>query len=406
VIKSITIIPLLVLLLTSCVNTTQKAEIIVLNNTDSTIKVEIYNTWSGDSIDNWNLQKGINKFTLPLEQLKGIYANGFPEKTIYIHPNTTLTFEKDELILDEINKEVNAHFIWSQQIITGESESIFHWHISKNKFKCLRDWKKFDSLLFKLIKNPEFRIADGALKSTYLNAYPAAYMLLDKVCQNDIVSLNGKMTYINAQLENAGTNELAKNNFLLHYLTPQKYSLRNDSIIILTEKYFPHLSDRIKSKYEILKSNAKLKTGNKFPDFISEGSSIKTEDLTRNYKYTIIDFWATWCIPCIKQMPQMNDYALRFKNEIQFVSLSVDNKKDYNKYKEITAEFSSIKHYWLSDTTTIRENLGIKGLPRMILLDNNGKIIDPNFPHLYDTISHLWIKSLAKKERPMVSENL
>jgi thiol-disulfide isomerase/thioredoxin len=402
VIKTITITILLVISLTSCVINTQNSEVIILNNTDSIIEADLYNTWSGETESKWKLQKGINKFSLNRNSLYGLYAKGYPEKTIYNHSNTSITFEKDELILDEINQEVNAHHIWSQQIITGESQSIFHW--KKNNLNCLSDWKTFDSLLFKSIEDSTFTVKKGALNSKNLTSYPAAYILIDKVLDNKFVSISKKMNHIHKKLTFSGIQSTTKNKFLRQYLTPQSLSLRNDSIIHYADKYFPEVAKIIKAKYQKLKASAKLKSGMNFPDFIHKGDLIKSTELVKNYEYTIIDFWATWCIPCIKQMPEMNDFAIQYKDNIQFVSLSVDNERDYEKWLNIASKYNAINHYWLSDTTTVRDDMGIKGLPRMILLDKEGKIIDPNFPHLYDPLAKLWINSLANMPLKKVAE--
>jgi thiol-disulfide isomerase/thioredoxin len=399
VIKSTTIALVLAIFMVSCVSTTNKQDIVILNNTNDIIEVDVYNTWSGKTIAKWILQKGINKTTLNKSNLYGFYAKGFPEKTFYAHNNTSITFQNEEVLLDTINQDINAHIIWSQQIITGESQSIFHWNENSLNLQSINDWKTFDSILYKITENPDYKIAKGALASKHLLSYPAAYPLIDNIFKNQEVSLNKKMQKLSIDLRESKINSEVQNKFLSHYLMPHKVNLRNDSIIDLTEKYFPPTYTLLKPIYDSLQANAIIKVGDLFPDFISEGETIKIQDLTKNYKYTLIDFWATWCIPCIKQMPHMNKYAIELDNEIQFVSLSVDNQKDYKKWTEIAQEYKSITHFWLSDTTDIRKNLGVKGLPRMILLDNKGNIVDPDFPHLYEPIAHEWIKSLARQKK-------
>ncbi|PLX20361.1 MAG: hypothetical protein C0599_09190 [Salinivirgaceae bacterium] len=403
-IKYFTITLLLVISLTSCVITTKNNEIIVLNNTENLIEVDIYNTWSGETETKWTIQKGINKFSLSGDNLYGLYAKGYPEKTLYTHPNVSLTFEPDELILDEINKEINAHYVWSQQIVTGESQSIFHWHKIADKLSCIKDWETFDSILYKFIEDPEFKIKSGVLNSQHLNSYPAAYVLIDKLCESNHISIKRRMEFIQGQLIKSGIPNATKNNFLNHYLLHQSLSLRNDSIIMLSNEYFPEVAKKLTVQYEKLQKDAKLYKGMQFPDFKSNQKIIKNQNLTEGYDYTLIDFWATWCIPCIKQMPEMNQYAIDLQDKIQFVSLSVDNERDLTKYHNISDKYNAINHYWLSDTTTIREELGIKGLPRMVLLNKEGKIIDPNFPHLYEPLAKLWIKSLANRPTEKVVE--
>jgi len=94
-------------------------------------------------------------------------------------------------------------------------------------------------------------------------------------------------------------------------------------------------------------------------------------------KITLLDFWASWCVPCRSAIPKLkNVYAKYKKNGFEIVSISTDNSKDAWQ-KALIKE----KMQWLNLLDNTDKNirlsnaLGIVSLPFYILLNNDGKII-------------------------------
>ena len=67
-----------------------------------------------------------------------------------------------------------------------------------------------------------------------------------------------------------------------------------------------------------------------------DGDSIKLSDITNQKKIYILNFWATWCPPCIKEIPDLIKLENRFKDDIKVIYVSVDNnpKKVIPKFKK------------------------------------------------------------------------
>ena len=109
-----------------------------------------------------------------------------------------------------------------------------------------------------------------------------------------------------------------------------------------------------------------------------KGGTTKLEDLRGKYVY--VDVWATWCGPCIAEIPSLKKVEQQFHGKnIEFVSISIDTKRDYEKWKKfvVTKELGGIQlvadNDWNSDFV---KAYGITGIPRFILIDPQGTIIN------------------------------
>jgi thiol-disulfide isomerase/thioredoxin len=127
-----------------------------------------------------------------------------------------------------------------------------------------------------------------------------------------------------------------------------------------------------------------------------KGGTTKLEDLRGKYVY--IDVWATWCGPCIAEIPHLKKLEEQFHGKnIEFVSISIDTKKDYEKWKKFVAtkELGGIQLFadndWNSDFV---QAYNITGIPRFILIDPDGNVVNsnadrPSFPTLAKTLDGL-----------------
>src|SRR5690606_31366780 len=57
------------------------------------------------------------------------------------------------------------------------------------------------------------------------------------------------------------------------------------------------------------------------------GEQVSLSDLKG--KYLFVDIWATWCRPCLQQLPAMKELEEKYRDQnIEFVSISIDNDRD------------------------------------------------------------------------------
>lgn len=128
-----------------------------------------------------------------------------------------------------------------------------------------------------------------------------------------------------------------------------------------------------------------LTKGNISPGFNYKnvkGGFVDLENLKGKNVY--IDVWATWCGPCKAEIPHLKKLEEEFHgNNIEFVSISVDEPKDEDKWEKMIADKELKGVQLLSDNgwkTDFVENYLIKGIPRFILLDDEGKIVTADAP--------------------------
>lgn len=143
---------------------------------------------------------------------------------------------------------------------------------------------------------------------------------------------------------------------------------------------------------------AKLK-GNPSPEFVYEnhkGGKTKLSELKGKYVY--VDVWATWCGPCRQEIPHLQKVEEQFHDKkIAFVSISIDTSKDHEKWKKFVTDKSlgGIQLFadkdWKSDFI---QAYGINSIPRFILIDPQGKVVDadakrPSDPALTEELQAL-----------------
>lgn len=143
---------------------------------------------------------------------------------------------------------------------------------------------------------------------------------------------------------------------------------------------------------------AALVPGNKFPDFDEKDVNGKPLSIA-NYKdkVVLVDFWATWCGPCVGELPNVLATYQKYHDqgfEIIGVSLDKDQSKltSFLKEKNVTWQQFFDGQYW---NNKLAVKYGIRSIPATYLLDGNGKIIakDLRGEALAEAVS----KALAKR---------
>ncbi|WP_299125572.1 TlpA disulfide reductase family protein [uncultured Winogradskyella sp.] len=155
-------------------------------------------------------------------------------------------------------------------------------------------------------------------------------------------------------------------------------------LIKMVTTHQPFIEAAEKQYQEVMKSKG-LSKGDASPEFSYEtidGKIISLNDLKGKYVY--IDVWATWCAPCIKQVPYLKQLEERYHNKnIVFVSISVDKEKVKDTWKQMIAdkELGGLQLFAdKSFDSDFMNAYAVNSIPRFILIDPEGKIVDPEAP--------------------------
>lgn len=172
-----------------------------------------------------------------------------------------------------------------------------------------------------------------------------------------------------------------------------KMDTRND------EMFFGY----IEANYETMHKNslkfAKGKPSPLFTDYENfKGGTTSLIDLRGKYVY--LDIWATWCAPCKVEIPFLKALDKEYHNKnIVFVSISVDKPNAYEKWKKMVNDeaLGGVQLYADNNfESKFITDYGINAIPRFILLDPKGNIVDadaprPSDPKLKELLNELGI---------------
>ncbi|NLR91145.1 MULTISPECIES: TlpA family protein disulfide reductase [Flammeovirga] len=106
-----------------------------------------------------------------------------------------------------------------------------------------------------------------------------------------------------------------------------------------------------------------------------------TVDLTEfEGKYVYIDVWASWCGPCLREIPSLQEIEKKYEGkDIVFVSLSVDQSTDAWKAMVKKKDLHGNQLH-LGTNFKFTDKFNITSIPRFILLDKKGKVENANAP--------------------------
>ncbi|MDE5677556.1 TlpA disulfide reductase family protein [Phocaeicola sp.] len=149
----------------------------------------------------------------------------------------------------------------------------------------------------------------------------------------------------------------------------------------LVEKVPAELAnERINKLKAHIETCEKTAVGQQYIDFsmqTPEGETVNLSDFVSKNQYTLIDFWASWCGPCRKEMPHVVEAYKAFKNKgFGIVGVSLDNNAD--KWKEaigtlnITWPQMSDLQGWNNAGAKL---YGVNSIPATVLVDQNGTIV-------------------------------
>lgn len=173
-------------------------------------------------------------------------------------------------------------------------------------------------------------------------------------------------------------------NELGYLLVTNPAMLNEDQIITLINKMPKemHARKQIKELEQYLKfaSNGhSTDNGTKIDDFSAltpDGKKVSAMSVVSSNDLTIIDFWASWCGPCMKEMPHMVQIYQLFKDKglgILGVSLDTDKAAWEAAIKQTGATWTHISE--LERNSKIAQQFGVNAIPFTLVVDREGNVL-------------------------------
>ena len=164
------------------------------------------------------------------------------------------------------------------------------------------------------------------------------------------------------------------------------YRKQMDNAVEEYVEMMAEIRERIKNKKltppkirEILPES--VQEGQRFTDFngtTADGQPFSLRQAGEENKLVMLDFWASWCMPCLKMMPEMAALHEKYKDKgLLVVGISSDQsegpwRKAMEKFKMVWPQVRS------AEKDRVGEIYGIRTIPYAILIDHNGTIVARN----------------------------
>ena len=266
------------------------------------------------------------------------------------------------------------------------------------------DFRGIDTAKIK-IKNPPYVYIRAGKKNEVMNlvnfvgyrGYQAMIAISQNVWKTKIEDQKEKSTLTNAMYDANYDNSDAWMKYIVeHYadmtsvLVPLS-QLDEDKDVDLINATLSHLestsesakqivADYRKKKAEEKEMRERMREGNPAPEFTFQNEKGKTINIKKlKGKIIVLDFWASLCGPCRKEIPNVKKVYAEYKDKgIQFLSVSIDAKKEAWT-KALKEEQMPWMQGWTPDAgKSVMNTYQFGGIPFIILIDKEGNIYRKN----------------------------
>jgi cytochrome c biogenesis protein CcmG/thiol:disulfide interchange protein DsbE len=137
---------------------------------------------------------------------------------------------------------------------------------------------------------------------------------------------------------------------------------------------------------------AKSILGQKAPELVVE-KWLTPEPSTKG-KFVLVDFWATWCGPCRKAIPELNKFQKQFSDKLVVVGISDEPEEKIRAMATPAIEYASA----MDTQGRMKKQIEVKGIPHVIVIDPQGVVQWEGFPLLdgFELTEDVLKKILAK----------
>ena len=320
--------------------------------------------------------KGLKNDTLYLTIMSGKEGTS-PEKILIPGSNDKFSYK---------GQADQSAIVWAQTTAKRGNNGNFTFFIEKGEIKIEGNNTDLTHTTIKgTANNKEHSYAQGRMHNYYDRLKPFQLKLKEsadsssaayKEAYRQIALLYDSVFLFQKEFVSTHPNSLASGLLLL--LIADKIPVQK------LEEYYINLADDVKKLSILAKMTDRIAAkkrsviGSSAPDFVMNdmnGKPLKLSDYKG--KYVLLDFWASWCVPCRKDNPYVKAAYEKFKDK-NFVIIGVSVDEDGTKWKQaIEKDQLPWKHISdLQKTNKVAELYGVQPIPDNFLISPDGKIIE------------------------------
>ena len=229
-------------------------------------------------------------------------------------------------------------------------------------------------------ETPKVTSSNPASVTTKLNAFLDKARELAAAVRAEEDETKGEALYEEYMNYNKETLLANKDNFLgLLALQNVYYEMEPKELLDAIDGMAPALQEQefVQSVKSATESVLKTGEGAMFVDFAIEeepGKVTRLSDFVGKGKYMLVDFWASWCGPCKREMPYIKAAYDKFHGP-QFDILSVAVWDEVEDTKKAAPEFGIVWNQIINGQHIPTDLYGIQGIPHLILFGPDGTIL-------------------------------
>ncbi len=283
------------------------------------------------------------------------------------------------------------------------------------KYRKLSQEAHYESARRMLVGNKEFNVSSGY--------YPNLFKGID-LSDSKLAGIPDYVHFVDSYIYNMTENQLSGNDstdFFLMYLENAEKNITNVEVLKnlisavgkerLTrttelDKVYAKIKDLLGDSLQLKKFTAryqqlkKIERGAVSPSFQLDdinGKPVSLEDLRGQFVY--IDVWSPYCLPCMAEIPYLNEFEKSFRNSnIRFVSICVgETKAGWEKLVKDKG-LKGIQLIATNERIPFFREYMVQGIPRFILVDKEGKIIDSSAKRPSDPQLKVQLTKLLQNE--------